>query len=78
MPLDEASKMLTAMLTPVGIYIYNVLAIGLSNATDIFESCIIKSLQDSMEPSTLQMMYGYLAVTMTHSSQISLVFSIDV
>ena len=34
-PLDEASKMLTAMLTPVGIYIYNVLAMGLSNATDI-------------------------------------------
>ena len=27
-PLDEASKMLTAMLTPVGIYIYNVLAMG--------------------------------------------------
>ena len=39
-PLDEASKLLTAMLTPVGIYIYNVLAMGLSNVTDIFESCI--------------------------------------
>ena len=39
-PLDEASKLLTAMLKPVGIYIYNVLPMGLSNATDIFESCI--------------------------------------
>ena len=45
MPLDEASKMLTAMLTPVGIYIYNVLAMGLSNATDIFESCICQILE---------------------------------
>ena len=44
-PLDEASKMLTAMLTPVGIYIYNVLAMGLSNATDIFESCIHQILE---------------------------------
>ena len=39
-PMDEASKLLTAMLTPVGIYLYNVLAMGLSNATDIFESCM--------------------------------------
>ena len=38
--MDETSKLLTAMLTPVGIYIYNVLAMGLSSATDIFESCI--------------------------------------
>ena len=44
-PLDEASKMLTVMLTPVGIYIYNVLAMGLSNATDIFESCIHQILE---------------------------------
>ena len=45
MPLDEASKVLTAMLTPFGIYIYNVLEIGLSNATDIFESCIRQILE---------------------------------
>ena len=44
-PLDEASKLLTAVLTPVGIYIYNVLAMGLSNATDIFESCICQILE---------------------------------
>ena len=44
-PLDEASKMLTAMLTPVGIYISNVLAMGLSNATDIFESIIWQILE---------------------------------
>ena len=44
-PLDEASKLLTAMLTPVGIYIYNVLAMGLSNATDIFKFCIHQILE---------------------------------
>ena len=37
-PLDQESKMLTAMLTPFGIYVYNVLAMGLSNATDLFVS----------------------------------------
>ena len=39
-PLDQESKMLTAMLTPFGIYVYSVLAMGLSNATDMFETCI--------------------------------------
>ena len=39
-PLDQESKFLTAMLTPFGIYVYNVLAMGLSNATDLFETCI--------------------------------------
>ena len=43
--MDEASKLLTAMLTPVGIYLYNVLAMGLSNATDIFESCVHQILE---------------------------------
>ena len=46
-PLDEASKKLTAMLTPIGIFVYNVLAMGLSNATDIFERCmreVVKNL----------------------------------
>ena len=39
-PLDEASKKLMAMLTPIGIMEKNVLAMGLSNATDIFEKCM--------------------------------------
>ena len=39
-PLDHESKQLTAILTPIGIYLYNVLAMGLSNATDIFEKCM--------------------------------------
>ena len=38
--LECESKQLTAMLTPIGIYFYNVLAMGLSNATDIFEKCM--------------------------------------
>ena len=44
-PLDEALKMLTAMLTSLGIYIYNILAMVLSNATDIFESIIWQFLE---------------------------------
>ena len=35
-PLDKESKLLTAMLTPFGIYVYNILAMGPSNATDLF------------------------------------------
>ena len=45
-PLDEASKKLIAMLTPVGIFVYNVLAMGLSNATDIFEKCTREIVKD--------------------------------
>ena len=45
-PVDEASKKLTAMLTPIGIFVYNVLAMGLSNATDIFEKCMREIVKD--------------------------------
>ena len=38
-PIGEASRQLTAMLTLIGIYLHNVLAMGLLNATDIFASC---------------------------------------
>ena len=44
-PLDAESKVLTAMLTPFRIYVYNILAMGLSNATDVFETCIYEVLQ---------------------------------
>ena len=44
-PLDQGSKMLTAMLTPFGIYVYIVLTMGLSNATDLFETCIREILE---------------------------------
>ena len=39
-PLAHESKQLMAMLTPIGIYLYNVLAMGLSNATNIFKKCM--------------------------------------
>ena len=39
-PLDENSELLTAMFTPIGVFIYNVLTMGLTNANDIFEQCI--------------------------------------
>ena len=44
-PLDAESKVLTAMLTSFRIYVYNVLAMGLSNATDLFETCKCEILQ---------------------------------
>ena len=38
LPLRDSSKLFTAMLTPVGVYVFNVLAMGLSNANHLFES----------------------------------------
>ena len=45
-PLDQESKLLTVMLTSFGIYVYNVLTMGLSNATDLFETFIHEVLQE--------------------------------
>ena len=59
-PMDAKFKLLTVMSTPYGIYIYNVLAMGLADATDIFELCIHQLLQDYKVLSTLQMTYLYL------------------
>ena len=39
-PMDADSQLLTAMLTPYGIYIYNVPTMGLADATDIFKTVI--------------------------------------
>ena len=35
-----------AMLTPIDIFVCNVLAMGLSNATDIFEKCMREIVKD--------------------------------
>ena len=45
-PWVKKSKLLTAMLTPLGVFIYNVLTLGLSNANDIFEQCLCDILHD--------------------------------
>ena len=47
-PIDDDSKQLTAMLAPIGIYLYNVLAMGLLNATDIFETCM-RNIVDGLQ-----------------------------
>ena len=47
-PLDCESKQLTVMLTPIGIYLHNILAIGLRNATDIFKKCM-QNIVDGLE-----------------------------
>ena len=39
-PLGQESKLFTVMLTPFGIHVYNLLAMGFSNATDLFKTCI--------------------------------------
>ena len=44
-PIDDDSRQLTAMLTPIVIYLYNVLAMGLSNATNIFETCMRNTVE---------------------------------
>ena len=36
------------MLTPIGIYLYNVLTMGLWNATDIFETCM-RNIVDGLQ-----------------------------
>ena len=40
LPLSAQSRLLTAMLTPEGVYIFNVLALGLCNAGNLFESAL--------------------------------------
>ena len=47
-PLDCELKQLMAMLTPIEIYLYNVLAMGLSNTTDIFKKCM-QNIVDRLE-----------------------------
>ena len=60
-PLDEASKKLIAMLTPIGIFVCNVLAMGLSNTTDIFEKClreIVKNLNGVVNVTDNVLVFG--------------------
>ena len=45
LPLDEKSKLLTARLTPLGVYVFDVLTMGLSNSNDLFESALRELLQ---------------------------------
>ena len=40
LPLSAKSRLLTAMLTPDGVYVFNALAMGLCNAGDLFESAL--------------------------------------
>ena len=40
LPLSAKSRLLTATLTPEGVYVFNVLAMGLCNAGDLFESAL--------------------------------------
>ena len=48
-PLSEKSKMLTAMLTPYGTYIFNFLPMGCSCSRDLFEACIHELFSNLIE-----------------------------
>ena len=45
LPLNEKSKLLTAMLTPLGVYVLNVLVMSLCNSNDLFESALRELLK---------------------------------
>ena len=47
-PLDWESMQLTVVLTQIEIYLFNILAMGLSNATDIFEK-YMRNIIDGLE-----------------------------
>ena len=60
-PLHKDSQLLTAMLTPEGIYVHNVLAMGLSLASDVFEQIIrdiTKDLNDILNIADDLLVYG--------------------
>ena len=48
-PLSEKSKMLTAMLTPYGTYVFNFLPISCSCSGDLFKACIHELFSDLIE-----------------------------
>ena len=45
LPLNDRSKLLTAMLTLLGVYVFHVLMMGLSNSNDLFKSALRELLQ---------------------------------
>ena len=45
-PLDADSCLLTAMLTPFDIYIFNIVAMGLRNSGDLFQSSLNTCISD--------------------------------
>ena len=47
--LHKDSQLLSAMLTPEGIYVHNVLAMELSLASDVFEQIISVDIIDTVE-----------------------------
>ena len=49
LPLSDSSKLLKAMLTPVGVYVFTILAMGLSNTNDLFESVLQELLKGLTE-----------------------------
>ena len=48
-PLSEKSKMLTAMLTPYGTYVFNFLPMGCSCSGDLLKACIHELFSDLIE-----------------------------
>ena len=62
------------MLTPFGIYVYNILAMGLSNVTEVFDMCMCEVLQGLKGLQTLQMTFWCMVLHMTISRPMYLYF----
>ena len=45
-PLDADSHLLTAVFTSFGIYIFNIVAMGLHNSGDLFETSLCTCISD--------------------------------
>ena len=45
-PMKEEHKAYTAMSTPLGVYVWNVMPMGLKNAPDIFQGIMEYVLRD--------------------------------
>ena len=57
LPVNEKSKLLTAIFTQLGVYMFNVLTIDLSNSNDLLESALRELLQGLKVWSTLLMIF---------------------
>ena len=44
LPIDAMSRLLTVMMTPEGVYVFNILAMGLCNVGNLFESALCELL----------------------------------
>ena len=62
LPIDALSRLLTAMLTPEGVFVFNILVMGLYNAGNLFESALCELLSGLPGVKILQMTFLSMAL----------------